>query len=363
MRRSPVPFFVLLFFCFVVVPPTNAEHTDIAWLPLWEPGWLYYHWDGDQYIRTELASGPMCVPTLISCAHRIKAFGNFDAHPRLDLVVQSLGYTTFEGVTDVPGDVRIVFQDDEGFASPFLSDAPKIGNARGSGWRIKAVVNIDQVGLPDILWRNQMTGETAYWLVGNNGTLAGCEARKFDCIQGLPLPTVTVAYIDIATVGDFDANGTTDIFWRDPVKGTNAIWLLDPNGYQLGRYLPTIPDGYNHKVVTAADFDGDGRDDLLWYNAFTGDSAIWFLDGATLRAGRYLPRIADPYWQPQAAGDFNGDGKADVWWHHIGNGANAIWFMDGETIAEGRYIDSIDTKWLLIYPRKVMAPLGGMVVE
>ena len=75
-----------------------------------------------------------------------------------------------------------------------------------------------------------------------------------------------------------------------------------------------------------ADFDGDGRDDLLWYNAATGQTAIWLMDGLKARVGEIV--FTGP-WSVTATGDFNGDGKADLVWRNVDTGATAIWLMNG----------------------------------
>jgi hypothetical protein len=33
------------------------------------------------------------------------------------------------------------------------------------------------------------------------------------------------------------------------------------------------------------DLNGDGKSDLLWYNASTGDTAVWLMNGPTDLAG------------------------------------------------------------------------------
>jgi hypothetical protein len=77
-----------------------------------------------------------------------------------------------------------------------------------------------------------------------------------------------------------------------------------------------------------ADFNGDGKADLLWRNASNGATVIWLMDGATqLSAGSIgaVPLV----WVIEKVEDFNGDGKSDIFWRNSGNGANVVWLMDG----------------------------------
>ena len=70
-----------------------------------------------------------------------------------------------------------------------------------------------------------------------------------------------------------------------------------------------------------ADFDGDGRTDLLFYNPVTGvfvkgfrDTADWF---------RFFGYAWAPGWTP-TIGDYNGDGRSDVFLYNRSSGR---WFM------------------------------------
>ncbi|NJL09937.1 MAG: hypothetical protein HC908_06420, partial [Calothrix sp. SM1_7_51] len=47
------------------------------------------------------------------------------------------------------------------------------------------------------------------------------------------------------------------------------------------RKLITKVDDLDWKMITAADFNGDGKDDILWRNSRTGENAVWFMDGLT----------------------------------------------------------------------------------
>ncbi len=57
------------------------------------------------------------------------------------------------------------------------------------------------------------------------------------------------------------------------------------------------------------------------------------MDGTTVsQRGPCFP-IPGPTWHVKAAADFNGDGKADILWQND-NGTPAIWLMDGPNMIE-----------------------------
>src|SRR5262245_47036559 len=72
----------------------------------------------------------------------------------------------------------------------------------------------------------------------------------------------------------------------------------------------------------AADFNGDGRADILWRHAVSGENALWFMNGATV-TGVDTAAVTNTNWHIVGVGDFNGDGRADILWHAV-SGQNAI---------------------------------------
>jgi hypothetical protein len=41
-----------------------------------------------------------------------------------------------------------------------------------------------------------------------------------------------------------------------------------------------------------ADFDGDGRADILWRNPITGDDGLWAMNGFALAAAQAIPGVS-----------------------------------------------------------------------
>lgn len=81
-----------------------------------------------------------------------------------------------------------------------------------------------------------------------------------------------------------------------------------------------------------------------------GQSVTWKLqrDGTTIAAIDALPCIQDQNWQIVATGDFNGDGKQDLVWRHARLGAVVIWLMDGSTILGARVVGTYPPEWQLV---------------
>ena len=80
-------------------------------------------------------------------------------------------------------------------------------------------------------------------------------------------------------------------------------------------------------ATPSTDLNGDGKSDLLWYNAATGQTSIWLMNGGAATAQSLI--LTDPNWRISNTGDFNGDGKADLLWYNATTGQTAIWLMNG----------------------------------
>ena len=97
------------------------------------------------------------------------------------------------------------------------------------------------------------------------------------------------------------------------------------------------------------DFNGDGKDDILWRNHTTGENVIWLMDGRTVTSSVSI--FTSTAWAVSQVGDYNGDGKDDLVWKSLGAGGTALWLMNGTSPASTSVILA-DSNW-------VMAPANG----
>src|SRR5262249_42367059 len=87
-----------------------------------------------------------------------------------------------------------------------------------------------------------------------------------------------------AASNDFNDDHMPDIVWHNDVTGETQIWFM--NGSTWVDYA-TVVDEFNRpimiwapwRIVASRNFVGDSQSDILWYNANTGELQIWWMDG------------------------------------------------------------------------------------
>ena len=174
-------------------------------------------------------------------------------------------------------------------------------------------------GKKDIFWRNTQTEEVAVWLM--NGTQIATGGAAY--LQNVPSSWKS-------SLGDFNGDGKSDIFWRNTQTGEVAIWLMNGNQVATGgaAYLQNVPLEWTAQV---ADFDGNKADDLLWRNNKDGSMAVWLINGTKIApsGAAYLSQKLSPQYSIERLADFNNDGKADMLLYDPASGKVAVWLLDG----------------------------------
>ena len=227
-----------------------------------------------------------------------------------------------DGMADVP-----FFNPDVGRAAVWLfrgthlvEMGPEIPTPPGDGWVLAYAGDMDGDGMADLLWYNPTTFRIAVWL------MAGTCVR----VAGPVLPGPVGDGWTVATIADFNFDGTGDALWFNAKTQRMSVWLI--RGTQVLERGPEIPGppGDGWAVVTGADFNGDGYNDALWNNATTNRMAVWLMRGTRLfEPGPEIPGPAGDGWSLGTAGDVNGDGMADAYWQNPTNHTMALWLMRG----------------------------------
>ncbi len=254
-------------------------------------------------------------------------------------------------------------------------------------WKVAETGDLNGDAKADLVWRNSSTGEVYVWLM--NGTTVASHGSVF---------TLADQNWKLVGTGDFNGNGTDDLLWRNAVTGENYVWFMNgttlassgPTPHPVGPFLegrghrglqrrlarPTSPGGTppgqvyvwlmdgtslvshgavftlgdaNWQVQGTGDYDGNGKDDLLWRNEVTGENYLWFMNGTSLASSGPIQSLADLAWKVGGTGDYDGNGKADIAWRNASTGQVYVWLMDGTSlVSHGATFTLADPNWQIV---------------
>lgn len=175
-------------------------------------------------------------------------------------------------------------------------------------------------------------------VTSNRDTLSADDIDGARVLYGAPSPTPTPTPPPGLLPGP-------QIYWQNSSTGERQIWSMNGTTHTSTATLGSVPTSWN--IVASADFNGDGKKDLVWQNTSTGQIAVWTMNGAT-RLGSYVIGTAAPPWQIATASDFNGDGKPDLVLQNGYTGERLIWLMNGLSRVGIVTVGTLSTQWKII---------------
>ena len=211
-------------------------------------------------------------------------------------------------------------------------------------WQIRGLGDFNGDGWSDVLWHNSVTGDLYVWFM--NGTVVTGASYLSPSRLG-------DTRWQIEAVADFDGDGKPDLLWRHRDTGALYVWLMDGTAITGASYLTPAAADPSWHVRGVADLNQDGRADILWHNQTTGELYVWAMHGTVADWSTYLTpsRFADTHWQIRRVDDFDGDGQPDILWHHEITGDLYVWFLRGLKVTGGGYLTPsrfADTKWQIV---------------
>jgi subtilisin-like proprotein convertase family protein len=228
-----------------------------------------------------------------------------------------------------------------------FTNPPVLADVR---WKMVGTHDFNGDGRTDILWRHTTSGENVMWFMVKNTVASGTFTDP---------PALADVNWQMAGTGDLNGDARPDILWRHDVSGENVAWFMNGRTLVSGTFLnpPSLPDT-NWKMVGTGYFDPGAQLDILWWHQVSGELVVWFMDGINLVGGEPTlpPSLPATEWRPVAVGDYNGDGREDIVWRNQGTGNNLIWHMagaNGTTLLNFAFTDPAfaDTQWKIVGPR------------
>jgi hypothetical protein len=138
-------------------------------------------------------------------------------------------------------------------------------------------------------------------------------------------------------VGDFDGNGSDDIFWYAPGGGADSIWYFS-GGTVMASVNQTVNGFYKPTVADFDQNDGVPSDDIFWYGEFGGESVWSGRSNRTFQTRSFGDKV--PAHGIVLVGNFTADHNSeavhqetyfpDLFFYVPGTTADALWSGRGD---------------------------------
>jgi hypothetical protein len=158
-----------------------------------------------------------------------------------------------------------------------------------------------------------------------------------------PPPPPTAGACTLASqLGDFNGDRRDDILFFRASDGYLAEYLM--NGVQIvaANVVGSIGSGYT--VAAVADFNGDGLADILFRRNSDGLLALFLMNGAQVIGAQVVGAVGTEF-DVVGAADFNGDGRADILFRRNTDGMFSLFLMNGAQIVAGQILGALGTEW------------------
>ncbi len=186
----------------------------------------------------------------------------------------------------------------------YLDGPAKVSQVDGptiyAGWTIAAVADFNGDGHPDYLLYNSSSHKTqVFYMTGAAKTSTGT-------IFG---PTLTAGWT-IAGVADFNGDGKPDLLLYKAATRQTMIWYLNGLTPLPGNPAgPAIPAGA--VIAGVADFNADGHPDILLFYTSTRKTVVYYMNDATKTGQANGPTLASG-WVVSGVADVDGDNRPDL---------------------------------------------------
>ena len=150
------------------------------------------------------------------------------------------------------------------------------------------------------------------------------------------------AVASLAYPTDFNGDGKQDLVWRNHA-GNPVVWQMNGLAIDSRSTLPAAADAAS-AIVGSGNFFGSSPGGILWVNS-SNELSIWRVSNGVVTQSCVVASGIDPTWSYLATGDMNGDGIDDVWWR-LADGSVKVFLINGCNAPQTLTLDATaDPSW------------------
>jgi hypothetical protein len=174
----------------------------------------------------------------------------------------------------------------------------------GAEWRVVGVADTNGDRRADIVYWNSATGETFINLTAADG-LTRMSGGFFN---------VSPLAWKVSGVADTNGDGRADVIYRNDATGEVFVWLTAAGGLSRSSGGWINSTTLDWKIMGVADTNGDRRADIIYRNSSTGQLFVWLTgaSGISQTSGGIYHTESNASRKVVQIADFNGDGRFDV---------------------------------------------------
>ncbi|MPN06989.1 hypothetical protein SDC9_154246 [bioreactor metagenome] len=185
-------------------------------------------------------------------------------------------------------------------------------------------------GKPDIVLQEASTKQLYVWYMNGVNRTGGAYLN----------PKTVSNNWRVAAAADFNADGKTDILLQEHSTRQLYVWYMNGVNRTGGTYLNPKTVSNSWKVVGAADMNADGKADIVLQEASTKQLYVWYMNGVNRTGGAFLnPKTVSGNWKVVAVQDMNADGKPDLVLQEFTTKQMYVWYMNGINRTGGAFLN------------------------
>lgn len=268
--------------------------------------------------------------------------GDFDGDRRDDIFFREIA----------SGENRILFSRGNEDFSPVIN---RIGPGAINGYDQVVAGDFNGDGKDDLFGRVNHSGANRFILAA-----PGHDEQFY--VAGFEIGWGAVNGYDRMVAGDFNGDRLDDLFFLARGSGANRV------AFNRGGGVFTIQEPFGwgsvngYDEMAAGDFDGDGRDDIMFRVIESGANRIAFARGVesfTIVTDRIAPGYINGF-DEMSIGDVNSDGRDDMLFREVESGVNRLMMAKNNSNEEFyRATNSLQPGWLNGYDRAIIGNFNG----